>query len=117
MTYGYGQIYVPDDCLKGHAAKSRYRTFVSKSDAEELRKMWRMKDGSKEDQPVACRDQEAMNKFVDNRFLYWGWSSNKDHKKDVKMKRNKMQGKLINDRKRKPRRMSTENSTPKKYSS
>ncbi len=40
LKYGYGQIYVPDDCCKGRVAKSRYITFVSKSDVEEFRKMW-----------------------------------------------------------------------------
>jgi hypothetical protein len=70
LKYGYGQIYVPDDCLKGCVTKSRNRTFVPRSDAEEFRKMWCRKNSSKKDQPVACRDQEAMNKFVENRFLY-----------------------------------------------
>jgi hypothetical protein len=37
LMYGYGQMYVPDDCRKGCLAKSRYRTFESKSDVEEFR--------------------------------------------------------------------------------
>jgi hypothetical protein len=94
LKYGYGEIYVPDDCPKGRVAKSRYRTFVSESDVEEFRKMWHRKGDSEMDRPVACRDQEAMNKFVENRFLYWGWSSTKDHEKDVKMKRKEMQRKI-----------------------
>ena len=27
LKYGYGQIYVPDDCPKGGVARSRYKTF------------------------------------------------------------------------------------------
>jgi hypothetical protein len=52
--------------------------------------MWCRKGNSKNDRPVACRDQEAMNKFVENRVLYGGWWSTKDHEKDVKMKRKEM---------------------------
>jgi hypothetical protein len=47
LNYGYGQFYVPDDCHKGRVAKSRYRTFVSESDVEEFRIMWRRKGNSK----------------------------------------------------------------------
>jgi hypothetical protein len=73
LKYGYGMFYVPGaDCPNGHVAKCRHRTFLSKSDVEELRKMWCRKGNSKKDQPVACRDQEAMTKLVENRFLYWG---------------------------------------------
>ena len=49
LKYGYRQMYVPDDCPKARVAKSRYRTFVLKSDVEELRKMWRRKGDSKKD--------------------------------------------------------------------
>ena len=38
LKYGFGHIYVPDDFPKGRVAKSRYRTFVSKSDVEEFKK-------------------------------------------------------------------------------
>ena len=69
-TNGFGQIYVPDDFPKGRVTKSRYRTFVSESDVEDFRKMWHRKGNNRRDQPVACRDQEAMNKFVESRFLY-----------------------------------------------
>jgi hypothetical protein len=63
--------------------------------------MWLRKGDSKMDQPVECRDQEAMNKFVGNRFLYWGWSSTIDHEKDVKMKRKEMQRKIDQCKKKK----------------
>jgi hypothetical protein len=36
LKYGYEQIYVPDDCPKGHVTKSRYSTPVSESDVEEI---------------------------------------------------------------------------------
>ena len=49
LKYRYGQIYVPDDCPKGRVAKSRNRTFVSKGDVEEFRKMWHRKGNSKKD--------------------------------------------------------------------
>ncbi len=40
------QMTAPKDV---RVAKSRYRTFVFKSDVEEFRKMWRRKGDSKED--------------------------------------------------------------------
>ncbi len=92
---------MPDDCRKGRVAKSRYRAFVLESDVEEFRKMWHRRGDSKKNQQVACRDQEAMNNFVENRFLYWGWSSAKDHKKDVKMMREEMQRKIDQCKKKK----------------
>ena len=49
MKYGYGKIYEPEYCPKGRVAKLRYRNFVSESDVEELRKMWRRKGDSKKD--------------------------------------------------------------------
>jgi hypothetical protein len=49
LKYAYEQIYVPDYCPKGCVAKSRSRTFASKSDVEEFRKMWRTKHDSKKD--------------------------------------------------------------------
>jgi hypothetical protein len=39
---------------------------------------------------VLLKDEEAMNKFVEDRFLYWGWSSTKDHQKEVQTKHAKM---------------------------
>ena len=60
--------------------------------------MWYRKGNSKKDQPVACRDQEAMKKFLESRFLY---SSTKDHEKDVKMKRKEMQRKIDQCKKKK----------------
>ncbi len=50
---------------------------------------------------MACRDQEALNKFVESRFVYWGWSSTKDHEKDVKMKCKEMQRKIDQCKKKK----------------
>jgi hypothetical protein len=49
LKYGYGKIYEPEYCPKGRVAKLRYRNFVSESDVEELRKMWRRKGDSKKD--------------------------------------------------------------------
>ncbi len=43
---------------------------------------------------MLLRDEQAMNKFVENRFLYWGWSSTADHLKDVPKKRAEMQRKI-----------------------
>jgi hypothetical protein len=63
--------------------------------------MWRRKGDSKMDQPVACRNQEAMNKLVESRFWHWGWSSTKDHEKDVKMKCKEMQRKIDRCKKKK----------------
>ena len=42
-----------------------------------------------------------MNKLVERRFLYWGWSYTKDHEKDVKMKRKEMQRKIDQCKKKK----------------
>jgi hypothetical protein len=50
---------------------------------------------------VGCRDQNALNKFVESRFLYWGWSSSKDHKKDVEMKQEEMQRRIDQCKKKK----------------
>ena len=59
------------------------------NEVETFRKKWRKK-GDGKDQPVLPRDEEAMNKFVEVRFLYWGWSTTKDHEKEVEMKREEM---------------------------
>jgi hypothetical protein len=83
------QMTVPKDLLQSLATEF----FVSKSDVEEFRKMWRRKGNSKKNQQLACRDQEAMNKSVESRFLYCGWGSIKGHKKDVKVKRKVLQRK------------------------
>ena len=100
--YGYDKIYVPDNCPKrGVAARSRYKTFVSESDVEDFRKMWRRKGDREKDRPVACRDQQAMSKFVENRFLYWGWSSTKDHEKVVQIEREEMKRKTDRWKKKK----------------
>ncbi|KAI2490412.1 hypothetical protein MHU86_24168 [Fragilaria crotonensis] len=91
---------------------SSYKTLVSDNEIEKFRKKWRKK-GDEKDQSVLLRDEEAMNKFVEDRFLYWGWSSTKDHLKNVEKKRAEMQRK-IDGCKKKRRRMITESSTRKK---
>jgi hypothetical protein len=35
-----------------------------------------------------------MHKFVESRFLYWGWSSTEDHKKEVEKKREEMKRRI-----------------------
>ena len=78
--------------------------------------MWRRKGDSKMDWPVACRDQEARNKFVESRFCTGVGAPTKITRRMWKWSTKRCKGILINVRRRKPR-MSTENSTPKKYSS
>ncbi|KAI2501433.1 hypothetical protein MHU86_13023 [Fragilaria crotonensis] len=90
-TYGYGDIHVPDECPKLPFGESRYKTLVSDNEVEKFRKKWRKKGDDGEDRPVLLRDEAAMNKFVEDRFLYWGWSSTKDHMKNVEKKRAEMQ--------------------------
>ncbi|KAI2508001.1 hypothetical protein MHU86_6408 [Fragilaria crotonensis] len=65
-----------------------------------LLKKWRKK-GDEKDRPVLLRDEAAMNKFVEDRFLYWGWSSTKDHLKNVEKKRAEMQRKIDGCKKKK----------------
>jgi hypothetical protein len=43
---------------------------------------------------VLLRNEEAMHKFVESRFLYWGWSYTEDHKKDVEKKREEMKRRI-----------------------
>ncbi|KAI2497454.1 hypothetical protein MHU86_17058 [Fragilaria crotonensis] len=99
-TYGYGDIHVPDECPKLPFGESRYKTLVSDNEIEKFRKKWRKK-GDEKDQSVLLRDEEAMNKFVEDRFLYWGWSSTKDHLKNVEKKRAEMQRKIDGCKKKK----------------
>jgi len=99
-TYGYGDIHVPDECPKLPFGESRYKTLVSDNQVEKFRKKWRKK-GDEKDRSVLLRDKEAMNKFVENRFLYWGWSSTKDHLKNVEKKRAEMQRKIDGCKKKK----------------
>ncbi|KAI2498091.1 hypothetical protein MHU86_16401 [Fragilaria crotonensis] len=66
-----------------------------------LEKKWRKKGDDGEDRPVLLRDEAAMNKFVEDRFLYWGWSSTKDHMKNVEKKRAEMQRKIDGCKKKK----------------
>jgi hypothetical protein len=101
LQYGLGPIHIPDQCHKRSFARSRYKTFVSENDVEKFRKKWRRKGDDMKDRPVSCRDVEAMNKFVENRFLYWSWSSTKDHEKEVEMKREEMRMKIDRCKKKK----------------
>jgi hypothetical protein len=50
---------------------------------------------------VLLRDEAAMNKFVEDRFLFWGWSSTKDHLKDLERKRAEMRRKIDGCKKKK----------------
>ena len=75
--------------LEKVGTKHLYRTMKLRH----LEKKWRKK-GDGKDRPVLLRDEEAMNKFVEDRFLYWGWSSTKDHLKEVQKKRAKMKRKI-----------------------
>jgi hypothetical protein len=43
---------------------------------------------------VLLRNEETMHKFVESRFLYWGWSSTEDHKKEVEKKREEMKRRI-----------------------
>ena len=99
--YGYGDIHVPDECPKLPFGESRYKTLVSDNEVEKFRKKWRKKGDDGEDRPVLLRDEAAMNKFVEDRFLYWGWSSTKDHMKNVEKKRAEMQRKIDGCKKKK----------------
>ncbi|KAI2508302.1 hypothetical protein MHU86_6107 [Fragilaria crotonensis] len=112
-TYGYGDIHVPDECPKLPFGESRYKTLVSDNEVEKFRKKWRKKGDDGEDRPVLLRDEAAMNKFVEDRFLYWGWSSTKDHMKNVERSGPRCKEKLM-DVRRKRQRMITESSTRKK---
>lgn len=94
LMYGIGAIHVPDECREGHVARSRYQTFVLKNDIEKFRKKWRKNGDNKKDRPIVPRNDEAMNKFVESRFLYWGWSSTKDHKNEVEKKREEMKRRI-----------------------
>jgi len=93
-NYVYGEMHVPDDCPKLPFGEGRYKRFLSDNEVEKSRKKWRNKGDGGKDQPVLLRDEQAMNKFVENRFLYWGWSSTADHLKDVQKKRAEMQRKI-----------------------
>ena len=100
FKYGHGEMHVPDDCPKLPVGESSYKTFVSDNEVETLRKKWRKK-GDGKDRPVLLRDEQAMNKFVEDRFLYWGWSSTKDHLKEVQKKRAEMKRKIDGCKKKK----------------
>jgi hypothetical protein len=85
---------IPDEIPKEHVARSRYKTFVSDNDVEKFTKKWRRKGDDKKERPVVCRDEEAMNEYVEDKFVHWGWSSTQDHHKDLEKKRRIMQRKI-----------------------
>ena len=77
------------------------RLTTSTENRKYLTKAAAWKCNSKEGQPTSGMQGPGGYIFVLGRFLYWGWSSTKDHKKDVKMKHKEMQRNMDQCKKKK----------------
>jgi hypothetical protein len=84
------QTNVPKDMLQGLGTKLLYRRMKPRS----LGRSGGRKETTTKIDQCLLRNEEAMHKFVESRFLYWCWSSTKDHKKEVEKKCEEMKRRI-----------------------